>query len=190
MKKVVCKICETIFYTRYINRKVIYCSRKCLYKDPSRMPRGEEHYKWKGGKHFCNGRPVVLACDPLSGKKKYQYEYRIIAEKALGMVLPAKAEVHHIDKNPTNNNNPNLVICQDNAYHTLLHYRARILKAGGNPSTDKICSKCQQVKSKKEFSPGSAMYYHGDGYYAYCKPCKSNYKKSYRLQPIGVVPCA
>lgn len=34
------------------------------------------------------------------------------------------------------------MICQDGAYHQLLHTRQRILKSGGNPNTDAMCSAC------------------------------------------------
>jgi hypothetical protein len=70
------------------------------------------------------------------------YEHVVIAESALGKYLPPNAQVHHVDDNEHNNANSNLVICQDQAYHQLLHVRARILKAGGNPNTDGLCKNC------------------------------------------------
>lgn len=68
-----------------------------------------------------------------------------IAEKALGKPLPLGAEVHHVDEVKSHNWNSNLVICQSHAYHSLLHLRARILKAGGDPNTQRICSHCKQL---------------------------------------------
>lgn len=66
--------------------------------------------------------------------------HRLRAERALGKRLPPGAEVHHADdsKDP----NAPLVICQDAAYHKLLHIRARLVRAGGNPNTDRMCSRC------------------------------------------------
>lgn len=48
-----------------------------------------------------------------------------VAERALGKPLPAGAEIHHVNGDPKDNRPANLVICQDAAYHDLLHARAR-----------------------------------------------------------------
>lgn len=56
------------------------------------------------------------------------YEHVHLAEKALGKKLPKKAVVHHMNNKPADNFTPlNLVVCPDQAYHMLLHYRARKL---------------------------------------------------------------
>jgi hypothetical protein len=83
----------------------------------------------------------------------YVLEHILIVEKAMGRFLPPKAEVHHWNENKTDNRNENLVVCQDRAYHFLLHARMRIKAAGGDPNTDKICSHCRQVKNKSGFRP-------------------------------------
>src|SRR5258708_6599812 len=78
---------------------------------------------------------------PYSLKRTGEYplsdEHELIAEQVLGHPLPKKAEIHHVDNNGLNNEHSNLVICQDHAYHMLLHARTRIVKAGGNPNTDR-----------------------------------------------------
>jgi hypothetical protein len=79
-------------------------------------------------------------------------EHVLLAEQALGRYLPDGAEVHHVDGNVTNNTGSNLVICQDKAYHKLLHYRAKVLRAGGNPNTDKFCRDCQICKPLEKFN--------------------------------------
>lgn len=78
-------------------------------------------------------------------------EHVMVAERALGRYLPPGSQVHHVDGNTRNNAPSNLVICQDDAYHKLLHVRARILRAGGDPNTSKICSRCWRVKPLSEF---------------------------------------
>lgn len=56
-----------------------------------------------------------------------QYEHIVLAEKALGRKLPKGAVIHHTSQ-PHDNFGPfKLVICPDQAYHLLLHRRAKAL---------------------------------------------------------------
>lgn len=102
-------------------------------------------------------------------------EHVLVAERALGKRLPADADVHHVDGTKRNNQNSNLVICQDRAYHMLLHVRARILKAGGNPNTDKLCCICKRPRPRDTFSPqtNGSM-----GLSARCRECASRYQRT------------
>ena len=70
----------------------------------------------------------------VNGKQIYQY--RLITERALGKPLPVGCEVHH-------HTDIQLVICQDRAYHCLLHRRMRALRACGHASW-RICNFCKQ----------------------------------------------
>jgi len=63
-------------------------------------------------------------------------------EKALGKPLPFGAEVHHVDGNPLNNKHSNLVACENQAYHKLLHRRADALKACGHVDW-RACNFCK-----------------------------------------------
>lgn len=99
-------------------------------------------------------------------------EHQVVAERVLGRPLPRTAEVHHVDGNPRNNAPSNLVICQDGHYHKLLHARARVVKAGGNPNTDRYCGDCRQCRpftafNRKTAHPGGA------GYQPVCRECQS-----------------
>lgn len=102
--------------------------------------------------------------DQLRGYRlnRHKYEHRLIVERAIGKPLPSRAQVHHVDGNPRNNENCNLVVCEDRAYHKLLHRRQRIRDAGGNPNTDSICFKCKRVRPLGMFyirrSNGLPMY--------------------------------
>ncbi|MEK9208302.1 MAG: HNH endonuclease, partial [Patescibacteria group bacterium] len=53
-------------------------------------------------------------------KSSGSYVHRKVAEKILGRKLLPNEIVHHIDKNPTNNNPLNLAV-MDNEKHILLH---------------------------------------------------------------------
>jgi hypothetical protein len=102
------------------------------------------------------------------GVKKAQRLHRFRAEQALGKPLPPKAIVHHADGSRADN--APLVICQDAAYHKLLHMRMRIKAAGGDPNTDKICSACKRAKDRSQFwvNPKAPL-----GVNSCCKDCMS-----------------
>lgn len=98
-----------------------------------------------------------------------------VAEQALGKPLPMGCEVHHVDGNKRNNDNANLVICQDRRYHMLLHTRARVVRAGGNPNTDAYCSVCHTAK------PLASFYKRGDGGPSgWCIPCHKDKHDEWR----------
>lgn len=75
--------------------------------------------------------------------------HQVRAERALGRPLPKGAQVHHLDGS-TSDDAP-LVICPDQKYHSLLHARARVIQAGGNPNTERVCSGCKRPKPMAEF---------------------------------------
>jgi hypothetical protein len=92
----------------------------------------------------------------------------LVAERALGRALPKGVEVHHVDENKLNDAPSNLVICQDRDYHVLLHERAKVVRAGGNPNTDGFCTVCRLAKPFSEFGRRIAR---ASGRYHCCKEC-------------------
>ena len=142
-------------------------------------------------KRLQKGVPFKRAIDPTSmrnstrwykkvgiGYQRAEYEHRLIVEKAIGKKLPAQATVHHIDGDRANNSNHNLLVCQDAAYHNLIHYRTDALAASGNASYVKCCY-CKEwgppdeltiVKLKKRCM------------HAYHKSCNKEYQRKYRLR--------
>lgn len=99
------------------------------------------------------------AYDTVTGTKKRVHV--AVAERALGKPLPVGAEVHHVDGDKWNNANENLVICQDHAYHALLHVRARVVRLGGNPNTQRTCADCKQMVGIEHFPRNGNQ----------CRPC-------------------
>lgn len=78
-------------------------------------PDGEGHINRDGYREFnVEGRTIP--------------EHVWLAELALGKRLPPKAVVHHMNRDKLDNHTPfNLIVCPNQAYHMLLHKRARDL---------------------------------------------------------------
>lgn len=143
-----------------------YCSHKCK----GEAQTGSRNQNWKGGRTVPND-PNGSVTVRLNGR---QYlEHILVAEKALGKPLPKGTEVHHIDENRHNNAGSNLVICQDRAYHKLLHRRMRRLRDCGSLDL-KRCWKCKEVKSLNEYYRCSDS---ADGLSGRCKTCASAAKR-------------
>ena len=98
--------------------------------------------------------------------KSLKYVHRVRAEAALGHKLPPEAIVHHADG--SKRSDAALVILESNAEHRQLHARMRVQAVGGNPWTEKICSRCLRAL------PFSAFVKNGRppmGLSCYCRPC-------------------
>lgn len=77
-----------------------------------------------------------------AGPGRSPYEHVLVAERAIGHSLPRGASVHHVDDDRHHNVGSNLCVLQDEREHHALHKRRRVLRAGGNPWTDRLCSNC------------------------------------------------
>ena len=128
--------------------------------------RREHSGHWKGGRYVVNHGYVRVT----TNSRTYRYEHRLIAERVLGRPLPAGAVVHHVDDIGTNNANSNLVVLQSAAEHRQLHRRLRVLRAGGDPWTDRLCSDCERVKPATEFGSRNTKW--GVQYRAECHDCR------------------
>ena len=100
--------------------------------------------------------------------------HRVRAERALGKSLPPEAVVHHADG--SKGDDSQLVICQDQAYHLLLHARMSVVSRGGNPNTEKICHTCQVLQPKSAFCRNQSE---GDGLNGQCRSCKAQYDREH-----------
>jgi hypothetical protein len=93
----------------------------------------------------------------------------------LGRDLPAGVVIHHVDGNIKNNAKSNLVICEDDSYHKLLHARLRALQATGDPKK-RQCAYCKEWDSMENMTPFYARGYHKRCAAAYQAGLKSKRK--------------
>lgn len=116
------------------------------------------------------------------GKTSAQYVHRARAEKALGRALPLLAQVHHVDgsKSP----DAPLVICEDQAYHALLHVRTRVLRAGGDPNTQRICGACGRLRLFGDFNRARAN--KASGIQRRCRDCSNGLTDKGRAIAVGL----
>lgn len=106
---------------------------------------------------------------PLADKKGYIRRAHFVAENALGKLLPKKAIVHHINGIKTDDRPENLVICENQGYHQLLHQRERALKACGHTNWRR-CNYCKKYDDPKN------LYIHPNQPAAWHKECRRKYK--------------
>jgi hypothetical protein len=79
---------------------------------------------------------------PRSDDMGLVYEHVLIASDVLGKSLPLGAVVHHIDGDKTNNSKNNLIICQNERYHQLIHRRTEAYKSSGHVNWRR-CRRCK-----------------------------------------------
>ena len=105
----------------------------------------ENNGGWKGGKTRDNrGRCLTLNKNhPRATHEGYVFDHILICEKVLGRFLKKETPIHHVDCNPSNNQNTNLVLCDSHSYHGLLHRRLRALIACGHKNWEK-CRECKK----------------------------------------------
>jgi hypothetical protein len=94
---------------------------------------GEFNPRWNGGL-FIRKKGYVFPYAPNHprAKKNYVPEHVMMAEKAIGKLLPEGSMVHHVNGITTDNRRGNLVICGSQAYHLELHRRHRAFVESGS----------------------------------------------------------
>lgn len=105
--------------------------------------RGQNNPAWNGGRHqHAKGYWFVyMPTHPRANVNGCVLEHLLVAERALGRPIPPQHPVHHVNEDPPDNRPRNLVICQDAAYHSLLHVRMRAKAATGDPNL-LLCKLC------------------------------------------------
>ncbi len=104
---------------------------------------------------------VYLPTHPNARKSGHVLEHRLIAEKAFGKILPKFVQVHHFT-------DTQLVICEGERYHKLLHTRQHAYEATGNPNKRR-CTICGQWENPDHLIISGRNHFH--------KICRSNYDK-------------
>jgi len=127
----------------------------------------------RSSKPRVKGKLYWLALKPDHPRAtKYVLEHLLVAEKALGKFLPRNAVVHHMDGNGFNNANSNLVVCENHAYHKLLHMRINAMKACGHADWMK-CHHCGQ------YSNPADMYVYPNKNQAVHRACRLEYQRKW-----------
>ncbi len=131
--------------------------------------KGDRSPSWKGGRNVTpRGYVRVRMPDhPRAESNGYVPEHVIVAERSLGRYLVRPELVHHFDEDKTNNAPSNLVICPDDAYHALLHKRARAYRATGNANAHR-CSICRGYGDQSDITVTRGR---KDGDRAYHRAC-------------------
>jgi len=138
------------------------------------QPIGDKSRLWKGGVTVNNeGRKMVYAPQHArANANKCVPNYFLVVERATGKPIPKTAVVHHVNGNTSDDSNSNLVVCESDAYHRLLHQRERALRACGNANWRK-CQICGH------YSPTDLLYMPPSGKSPiYHKQCKSESQKT------------
>lgn len=139
------------------------------------LRKGESCAFWKGGRIDHRGYVMILSpSHPRAGKNGYVAEQYLVVEKILGRFLPLTAIVHHDNKKKADNRPSNLVVCQDQIYHNLLHQRIRSLEACGHANWRK-CHYCKQYDDPKNLASVQYRFHH--------KVCEQRYNRErYQLK--------
>jgi hypothetical protein len=159
-----CDYCGTNHFNKHIKREKHFCSKECYSSYQREIMKPEEHGMWKGGKIHIGGEYTLIhnPSHPMATKDGYVREHRLIAEKAIGKILPKKNIVHH------HRQNLSLIICENQAYHLFIHQRERAFKASGHANWRK-CKFC------KIYDSPASLHIHGSS--AYHTECVNLYNR-------------
>lgn len=107
---------------------------RCIQGHHQRGRNGARSNSWQGGRYITQAGYVQVygPGHPNANGRGYVAEHILIASQSIGGQVPRGAEVHHVNGVRADNQPGNLVICENHAYHHLLHRRANALRACGH----------------------------------------------------------
>jgi hypothetical protein len=120
-----------------------------------RIDRGREYVCWKE-----------------NGKQRRQSAHRWTWEQANGPIPPGH-EIHHIDRNPLNNDLGNLA-CVTAEWHDNHHQRLREDHRTIDGLEHRRCQRCRDYKPLDAFTVRRAGTFHG-----YCRECAKAYRREW-----------
>ena len=139
------------------------------------MCSGSDNYNWNGGRKVgTRGYIYLYSPEHPRSTKKYVREQILVAEMALGKPLPVGAVVHHANGITADNSSHNLVICENQEYHLLLHRRMRAI-AAGHPAYWRKCKICHEYDD-----PTNDMFVSHMNHRAYHNTCMRDYQNMRR----------
>ena len=146
--------------------------------------RRQAHPRWNGGtKVRSDGYILTLDPDHARANRGYVFAHILVAEAALGKPLPEGAVVHHVNEDPADNRPANLVICENHAYHMLLHQRARALRICGHVNWLR-CIFC------KRYDDPTNLYVQPHRRQARHRACRRRYERIAALKDALLLPDA
>lgn len=124
-----CLECGDSFYRResHIYKKA-FCSNQCyLAYKKVKSPSGSKATNWKGGTITIRGYKYKYAPNhPNATQKGYVFEHRLVIEKKLGRYLKPEEEVHHINKDRSDNRLNNLELMKRGEHQRMHKMNGRI----------------------------------------------------------------
>jgi hypothetical protein len=127
---------------------------------------GEHAATWRGGRVTTHAGYILVhtPAHPRADSQGYVREHILVAERALGHILPAESEIHHANERKGDNAPHNLVICPNRAYHVLLHQRLRAFNACGKANW-RACAHCGRYDDPANLFVSPNRAYH--------RPCRA-----------------
>lgn len=149
---------------------------------PHHSLKGAAHHKFNNYRSTTSSgyRTCYLPAHPRADKKGYVLEHVLLVGKIMRSPINSPHCIHHVNGNRADNRPGNLVLCEDQEYHLLLHTRQRALEACGHADWLK-CPYC------KQHSPPDELWISPDGKQRHHRSCINQRHQSQRMNQHRVL---